>query len=177
MLTPVKRHGFTFWIASPAPVKADLPDADKDITVPERYRTHHAGWQNSEGKRHNPIRFKEGRAPYKTRLADDGVPPANIPERIREIQEAVRIAFGISEGQFFSHSRNYQVSHTRFASMGLCRRFTDYNLSEIARTHGRPGNGCTQHACQRFNAFMETDPEFKAKVAPIWAQFAKDAAA
>ena len=158
MLTPVIRHGFTFWEA-PRSTQPPLPDMDEPA-------------EDRPAPRLKPAATPEGIARWERRRAEKAALeqrrqtlleiPIEIPSTLKVIQEAVMNSFGIKPNDFFSRSREDRTALPRIASMALCRELTSHSLEEIAQAHGKH-HGTVLHACERFEDLRETDPEYRSR--------------
>lgn len=158
MLTPVIRHGFTFWEAprSPHPPLPDLDDPPEDKPI----RQHSSREMSAEA-----IAKREANHAYRQSLKQRANAPVQIPIQIpstlKVIQEAVMASFGIQPHEFFSNSKANRVALPRIASMALSRNLTDHSLKEIGLAHGKD-HGTVLHACERFEDLRNVDPDYSA---------------
>jgi chromosomal replication initiator protein len=91
----------------------------------------------------------------------DGLYPELRSHRrtVREIQESICEAFGISIEALLSASRAGQVAWPRQVAMYLARELTDQTLPAIGRAFGNRNHTTVLHACKRTAERMSTDRE------------------
>jgi chromosomal replication initiation ATPase DnaA len=159
MLTPVIRHGFTFWEAPRCPnpplPELDPPDEDKPLRIVNLLDTSPEAVARRERNRTYREILKE-RANQPVQI------PIEIPSTLKAIQEAVMAYFGVQPTEFFSNSKANRVALPRIASMALCRELTNHSLKEIGRVHGKD-HGTVLHACERFEDLREVDAEYRTR--------------
>lgn len=154
MLTPVIRHGFTFWEA-PRSTQPPLPELEEPESKPFRIRMPRDITPAAIAKREANRAYRES---LKARASQAQI-PIQIPSTLKAIQDAVMATFGIQPHEFFSSSKANRVALPRIASMALCRELTKYPLKEIGRVHGKD-HGTVLHACERFEDLRNVDPEY-----------------
>lgn len=159
MLTPVIRHGFTFWEAPrcPNPPLPELepPDEDKPLRIVKpRDLTPEAIAKRESNRAYRETLKERAKKPVEI--------PIEIPSTLKAIQDAVMASFGIQPHEFFSASKANRVALPRIASMALCRELTKYPLKEIGRVHGKD-HGTVLHACERFEDLRNVDPDYSAR--------------
>jgi chromosomal replication initiation ATPase DnaA len=157
MLTPIIRHGFTFWEA-PRSTHPPLPDLEEPEGTPARLRMPPDMNPEAIAKREANRAYRES---LKTR-ANQAHIPIEIPSTLKAIQDAVMASFGVQPHEFFSNSKANKVALPRIASMALCRELTDHSLKVIGQAHGKD-HGTVLHACERFEDLREVDAEYRAR--------------
>ena len=78
---------------------------------------------------------------------------------VRDIQEAVCTAFGLSRDELVSSSKAARVAWPRQIGMYLSRELTDQTLPTIGRHFGGRNHATVLHACKRTSERMESEPE------------------
>jgi chromosomal replication initiator protein len=91
----------------------------------------------------------------------DGLYPELRPRArtVREIQESICEAFGISIDTLLSPSRAGTVAWPRQVAMYLARELTDQSLPAIGRAFGNRNHTTVMHACKRTAERIATDRE------------------
>jgi chromosomal replication initiator protein len=93
----------------------------------------------------------------------DGRRPA-ARRSVRDIQDAVCNAFGLSHSELVSTSKVARVAWPRQVGMFLSRELTDQTLPTIGRHFGGRNHATVLHACKRTNERMQRDPDVRATV-------------
>jgi chromosomal replication initiator protein len=91
----------------------------------------------------------------------DGLYPELRPRArtVREIQDSICGAFGITLDQLLSTSRAGNLAWPRQVAMYLSRELTDQSLPAIGRAFGNRNHTTVMHACKRTAERMATDRE------------------
>ena len=91
----------------------------------------------------------------------DGLYPELRPRSrtVREIQESICAAFGITLDDLVSSSRAGAVAWPRQVAMYLARELTDQSLPAIGRAFGNRNHTTVMHACKRTAERIATDRE------------------
>jgi len=91
----------------------------------------------------------------------DGLYPELRPRSrtVREIQDSICAAFGITLEQLLSTSRAGSVAWPRQVAIYLARELTDQSLPAIGRAFGNRNHTTVMHACKRTAERMSTDRE------------------
>jgi chromosomal replication initiator protein len=91
----------------------------------------------------------------------DGLYPELRPRRrtVREIQESICDAFGITMEDLLSERRAAAVAWPRQVAMYLARELTDQTLPAIGRAFGGRNHTTVLHACRRTAERIATDRE------------------
>jgi chromosomal replication initiator protein len=91
----------------------------------------------------------------------DGLYPELRPRArtVREIQDSICAAFGLTLDQLLSSSRAGSVAWPRQVAMYLARELTDHSLPAIGRAFGNRNHTTVMHACKRTAERMATDRE------------------
>jgi chromosomal replication initiator protein len=91
----------------------------------------------------------------------DGLYPELRPRArtVREIQDSICAAFGITLDQLLSTSRTSSLAWPRQVAMYLARELTDQSLPAIGRAFGNRNHTTVMHACKRTAERMSTDRE------------------
>jgi chromosomal replication initiator protein len=91
----------------------------------------------------------------------DGLYPELRPRSrtVREIQESICSAFGITFDDLVSSSRASSVAWPRQVAMYLARELTDQSLPAIGRAFGNRNHTTVLHACKRTAERIATDRE------------------
>jgi chromosomal replication initiator protein len=89
----------------------------------------------------------------------DGLYPELRPRArtVREIQESICAAFGITLDDLLSASRAGSVAWPRQVAMYLARELTDQSLPAIGRAFGNRNHTTVMHACKRTAERIATD--------------------
>jgi chromosomal replication initiator protein len=93
---------------------------------------------------------------------------------VREIQEQICDAFGISIEQLLSTTRAAPVAWPRQMAMYLARELTDQTLPAIGRAFGGRNHTTVLHACRRTAERIASDPEAYATVRRLTAELKGD---
>jgi chromosomal replication initiator protein len=93
---------------------------------------------------------------------------------VREIQEQICDAFGISIEQLLSTTRAAPVAWPRQMAMYLARELTDQTLPAIGRAFGGRNHTTVLHACRRTAERISSDPEAYATVRRLTAELKGD---
>jgi chromosomal replication initiator protein len=91
----------------------------------------------------------------------DGLYPQLRPRArtVREIQESICSAFGLTLDELLSTSRASSISWPRQVAMYLARELTDQSLPAIGRAFGNRNHTTVMHACKRTAERIATDRE------------------
>jgi chromosomal replication initiator protein len=90
-----------------------------------------------------------------------GLYPGTRPRlrSVKDIQQRICEAFGVSMQQLLSTSRAAPVAWPRQVAMYLSRELTDQTLPAIGRAFGGRNHTTVIHACRRTAERMATDPD------------------
>ena len=92
----------------------------------------------------------------------DGLYPDLVPRRartVREIQQEICNAFGVSLEQLLSSNRTAPIAWPRHVAMYLARELTDQTLPAIGRAFGGRNHTTVMHACRRTAERIAADPD------------------
>jgi chromosomal replication initiator protein len=96
----------------------------------------------------------------------DGLEGRRTPvhRSVRDIQDAVCTAFGVSHKELVSATKVARITWPRQIGMFLSRELTDQTLPTIGRHFGGRNHATVLHACKRTNQRIEHDAEARAAV-------------
>lgn len=157
MLTPVKRHGFTFWEAARC-AKPPLIDLD-ELKEPPKEKPAPLAKPNQWAKpapRPSAIAYPSGFLhPLRTE------PPEKTPEALKAIHAACMEVWIVALADFYGEDRHTVTNSARIACVGIAiaqgfhPRLVANSLWKV-RTWGN-------HAERRYKEMIDADPDFKAK--------------
>lgn len=87
--------------------------------------------------------------------------------RMKDIRQEVAAAFGLTEQELLSQTREWRVAHPRQLGMALARDLTDRSYLFIVREFGRGDHTTALFAARKIKQRMATDPKLAEAYAKI----------